>query len=152
MTASEQIVRTVADAPWLPPGGRADVVRAEGVSCPEPASLVRLLVERDDAVFCVPRDGTGKRDLPTTRVEPGESGWAAARRVAGDVLGAPGDLTVVGYVRNTVRSGSGYPWPTPHAHFVVFRTGTVDVRVPGTWVPRAAPGDLVERHWWPLLG
>ncbi len=54
MTASEQIVRTVADAPWLPPGGRADVVRAEGVSCPEPASLVRLLVERDDAVFCAP--------------------------------------------------------------------------------------------------
>ena len=152
MTASEQIVRTVADAPWLPPGGRADVVRTVGGSCPEPASLVRLLVERDDAVLCVPRDGTGKLDLPTTPVAPGETGWGAARRLAGDVLGTARDLTVVGYVRNTVRPGPGYPWPSPHAHFVVFRTGAGDVRVPGAWVPLAAPGDLVERHWWPLVG
>jgi hypothetical protein len=92
MTASEQIVRTVVDAPWPPPGGRADVVRTEGGSGAEPTSLVRLLVERDDAVFCVPRD------------------------------------------------------------FVVIRTGTTDVGVPGTWAPLAAPGDLVERHGWPLVG
>ncbi|QJW36240.1 NUDIX hydrolase [Cellulosimicrobium protaetiae] len=152
MTAREQVVRTVADAPWLPPGGRADVVRAEGGSCPDPASLVRLLVERDDAVFCVPRDGTGRPDLPTTQVAPGETGWGAARRLADDVLGTHRDLTVVGYVRNTVRAGPGYPWPTPHAHFVVFGTGTAGVRVPGDWVPLAAPGALVDRHWWPLVG
>lgn len=152
MTAHERLLRSVPDAPWLPPGGRADIVLSRGGACPEPASLVRLLVEHDQAVFCVARDGSGKTDLPTTTVAPHETGPRAAARLAADVLGPSAELTVRGYVRNTVLAGRDYPWPTPCAHFVVFDARASAARVRGTWVPLGAPGDLVERHWWPLVG
>ncbi|KFD42929.1 hypothetical protein IU11_16365 [Cellulosimicrobium sp. MM] len=153
MTPGHHVVRSVADAPWLPPGGRADVVRTPGGGrCPEPTGLARLLVERDGAVFCVPRDGSGRPDLPTVRVAAEESGQQAAERLAAAVLAGHADLTLVGYVRNTVSTtAADYPWPTPFAYFAVFRAAISAVRVPGTWVPREAPGDLVERHWWPLV-
>ncbi|MET7136173.1 MULTISPECIES: hypothetical protein [Cellulosimicrobium] len=81
-----------------------------------------------------------------------ESGQQAAERLAAAVLAGHADLTLVGYVRNTVSTtAADYPWPTPFAYFAVFRAAISAVRVPGTWVPREAPGDLVERHWWPLV-
>lgn len=59
---------------------------------------------------------------------------------------------LVGYVRNTVPAAPpGYPWPSPVAHFAVWRAAP-PARLPaGTWVPLHDPGDLVERHWWPLV-
>ncbi|WP_170176913.1 hypothetical protein [Myceligenerans xiligouense] len=64
-----------SDAPWLPPGGRADVVVHEPHDpAPGPVGLVRLLVtDPGDRVFCTPR--TGDRpgwDLPTAPVPDGD--------------------------------------------------------------------------------
>ncbi|WP_435735986.1 hypothetical protein V5D56_14400 [Cellulosimicrobium sp. PMB13] len=142
-------------APWLPPGGRADVVLLdEDVAMPEPTALVRLLI-RDDAgrVFCVPR--TGGRpgwDLPTRTVGdegPGEALDGLVRTV----LGRPHETTPLGFVRNTVPAGTTYAWPAPVAHFAVHRVlGSARPRVDGTWFDAAAAREhLGERHWWPLV-
>lgn len=153
--------------PWLPPGGRADVVLS-AQPAPEPTAVVRLLVTSGNDVWVVPRaDGKGL-DLPTARVT---DGVAAARASALDALlatapdGTTG-LRPLGFVRNTVPDPpTDYPWPAPVAHFAVWhgtvdrsagragaaRTGQEPQESGGRWLgPSAAAEALGGRHWWPL--
>ncbi len=146
---ARRLVVAIPDAPWLPPGGLAEVVAHPGGPAPAPTGLVRLLVRRDDHAFCVPRDGSGKADLPTRPVPDLGDGRAAAEGLARDVLGTAAGLRLVGYVRNVVAAGTAdYPWPTPLAHFAVWAAHG-EPRVPGEWLPLAGPA-LRDRHWWPL--
>lgn len=147
----ETVLRSTPDAPWLPPGGRAEVVRSS--VAPVPAGLVRLLVRRADTVLCVPRDD-GRVDLPTRAVAAGDpDGSVAASALARDLLGPGARPVPVGYVRNVVATpGEGYPWPAPLAHFTVWRADG-DPRGAGTWVDVRDPACVLrERHWWPLVG
>jgi hypothetical protein len=148
---ARRVLAATPDAPWLPPGGHAEVVADPGGPAPSPTGLVRLLVHRDGHAFCVPRDGSGKADLPTRPVPDLGDGRAAAESLARDVLGTAAGLRLVGYVRNVVAAeAEDYPWPTPLAHFAVWAADG-EPRVPGTWLPVAGPG-LRDRHWWPLAG
>lgn len=145
------VVRSTPDAPWLPPGSRAEVVRSS--TAPTPACLVRLLLRRGDEVFCVPRERTAALDLPTRVVDPADpDGRATAARLALDVLGQAASLVPVGFVRNVVpQDAPGYGWPVPLAHFVVWATTGVPV-VEGEWVDARGPRSLLaDRHWFPLL-
>lgn len=154
MTRYERVLSSRPEAPWLPPGGRADVVLAPDDHAPHPTCLVRLLVVRDRFVLCLPRDGHGRTDLPTAAVGPDEDAHVAAVRLARDVLGRTVELTLHGFVRNTVTDpGPDYPWPSPLAHFAVWRArlARTETVVDATWRPLDEPGDLVERHWWPLV-
>lgn len=156
MVQRPTLVATTPDAPWLPPGGRAEVLADPGGVPPRPTGLVRLLVRREGHVFCVPRTGSGADDLPTRAVPDLGDGVATVRSLAADVLGADAlgpdgtaGLRLAGYVRNVVPAGVGdYPWPVPLAHFAVW-TASGEPRVPGTWLPLDGPA-LRERHWWPL--
>ena len=142
------------DAPWLPPGSRADVVvAAAGQGPPDPVCLARLLVTCDGQVLTLPRaDGRGL-DIPTRAV--GEESLADCLESL--TLGALGRLrptTLLGYVRNLVPAPQpGYPWPVPHAHFAVWHCRLPRAReVEGTWLDlREAEAELGERHWWPLV-
>lgn len=153
---SDVLVRSTPDAPWLPPGARAEVVRSS--TAPTPACLVRLLVRRGTEVFCVPREKTAALDLPTRVVEisgveaSDPDGRAAAEGLAHDVLGQAAPLVPVGFVRNVVAEGvPGYGWLVPLAHFVVWETTGVPV-VEGQWVDARGSGSpLTDRHWFPLL-
>lgn len=153
---SDVLVRSTPDAPWLPPGSRAEVVLSS--TAPTPACLVRLLLRRGTEVFCVPREQTAALDLPTRAVEPSgvdtsdPDGRATAERLARDVLGQAALLAPVGFVRNVVAGDApGYAWPVPLAHFVVWDTTGVPA-VEGQWVDARGPGSpLTERHWFPLL-
>lgn len=145
------VVRTTPDAPWLPPGSRAEVVRSS--VAPSPACLVRLLLRRGDDVFCVPREQTGALDLPTRVVEASDpDGSATASRLALDVLGQAVPLVPVGFVRNVVVADApGYGWPVPVAHFAVWEAADAPV-VDGEWVEASSARSLLaERHWFPLL-
>lgn len=147
---SETLLTSAPHAPWLPAGGRADVVRAS--VAPAPTGLVRLLVRRGDTVFCTRRDD-GRIDLPT-RAVPGEDpdGSATVAALTREVLGAGVRPAPVGYVRNVVPEGvDGYPWPVPLAHFVVW-AASGDPRCDGTWEDVRGASTLRDRHWWPLLG
>ncbi|WP_239073185.1 NUDIX hydrolase [Sediminihabitans luteus] len=134
---------------WLPAGSRADVVRDPGGDVPSPTCLVRLLLERDGEVFCVPReDGATRLDLPT-RVVGALDPQVVADALAREVVGHGARPELLGYVRNVVTTpDAGYPWPAPLAHFTVWAVRGVPA-VAGTWVP---VHDLRERHWWPLVG
>ncbi|WP_098465240.1 NUDIX hydrolase [Isoptericola jiangsuensis] len=149
------VVTSRPDAPWLPPGGRADVVLDPDGAPPAPTGLVRLLLRSGDDVFCVPRDGgTGRLDLPTCVVPDHDDGRTAALGLARAVLGRDVVPTMVGYVRNEVllpgAASGNYPWPAPVCHFTVWQaTGTP--HLPGTWLPTDAASPLADRHWWPLL-
>lgn len=148
---SDVLVRSTPDAPWLPPGSRAEVVRSS--TAPTPAYLVRLLLRRGTEVFCVPREQTAALDLPTRPVEPSDpDGRATAERLVRDVLGQAAPLVPVGFVRNVVPEGvPGYAWPVPLAHFVVWEATGVPV-AEGQWVDARGPGSpLTDRHWFPLL-
>jgi hypothetical protein len=123
----ETLVHVTHDAPWLPPGGRAEVIRL--TTPPWPMAVVRLLLRDSDRVFCAPRQGTGRLDLPMLE--------AASDDVVRNVVEAPAD---------------GYDWPAPVAHFGVWAsdaTPTTD----GTWV-RLDDDEhrLRDRHWYPLVG
>lgn len=144
----ETVVVVTPEAPWLPPGGRAEVVRRE--IPPSPMSMVRLLLRRGDEVFCVPRSETGKLDLPTRRTDAGDAdGSVTIRALAAQVVGGRADLAFVGVVRNVVeRPVDDYPWPTPRAHFGVWASPDAPV-VDGTWADLST---LTERHWHPLVG
>ena len=148
---SEVIVRSMANASWLPPGGLAEVVISDTV--PWPVALVRLLLRREGEVFCVPRAETGDLDLPTRRVLAGdEGGKASAARLARETLGVAVVPVQVGFVRNVVeRPAAGYAWPIPLAHFTVWAADG-EPAINGTWVDAAtARSPLAQRHWFPLL-
>jgi len=119
---------------------------------PQPMSLVRLLIRDGDAVFCVPREGAGKLDLPTRHVRAGDpSGVKTVRELCIEVTGG-GPLSFVGAVRNIVPDPPGdYAWPAPTAHFGVWQTERAP-RIDGQWLDvRPATTVLSERHWYPLL-
>ncbi len=143
----ETLVGVTSDAPWLPPGGRAEVVQREVP--PSPMSMVRLLLRRGDEVFCVPRSGTGKLDLPTRLTAANDlDGSVAIRALAAEVAGLGADLAFVGAVRNVVeRPVDDYPWPTPLAHFGLWASPDAPI-IDGTWIDLAT---LTERHWHPLV-
>jgi hypothetical protein len=154
--SAPEVIATTPNAPWLPPGGVADVVLGGPVL--RPMGLVRLLLTDRDRVFCIPRDGSGKPDLPSARVGPDDldgtddlDGAAAIAELARRVVGAPVPLRYVGAVRNTVAVGAdGYEWPTPVAAFGVWTTDAAPV-VSGEWLRGGAGSMLAERHWYPLL-
>ena len=143
--------------PWLPAGGRAEVVRS-AAEPPAPTAVVRLLVTSGDQLWVVPRpDGRGL-DLPTAVVTGGvPEALAALRR------GVPGGTTAprpLGFVRNTVPDApADYAWPAPVAHFAVWQctaerqagaTGSAP-DPEGRWLdPDEAAAALGDRHWWPL--
>jgi len=145
-----QVIRSTVDAPWLPPGGVADVVLGGPVL--RPTGLVRLLLTDGDRVFCTRRDGAGKLDLPTVRVGAEDhDGVIAIAELARHVVGATGSLRYVGAVRNTVTVPTPeYEWPTPVAAFAVWTTVAWPV-LPGEWVDSGTGSVLAERHWFPLL-
>ncbi|MCC2320792.1 NUDIX hydrolase [Cellulomonas xiejunii] len=146
----EQLLHSTGDAPWLPAGGRADVVRS--AVPPSPVGLVRLLARDGSAVFCAARDD-GRVDLPT-RVVPADDpdGSVTAARLTREVLGDGPRAVPVGFVRNVVAAPDpDYAWPTPLAHFAVWTAVGVP-RGAGEWVDVAdATCVLRNRHWWPLL-
>ncbi|GAA1494016.1 NUDIX hydrolase [Curtobacterium herbarum] len=146
-----QVIASTVDAPWLPPGGVADVVLGGPVL--GPTGLVRLLLTDGHRVFCTRRDGSGKLDLPTARVGPDDhDGVLAIAALTRHVVGGPVPLRYVGAVRNTVRVPTPeYEWPTPVAAFAVW-TAVARPVVPGEWVDGGTGSVLAERHWFPLLG
>lgn len=154
MSAQERVLVSHQDAEWLPAQGRADVVLAGGSDvAPAPVCLVRLLVTRGDHILVEARpDGRGL-DIPTRAVRDGA--WEEAledllRRTVPDGCRRP---RLLGYVRNDVPGApDGYPWPTPHAHFVVWHCRLpADRDAAGAWLDTVrAEAELRERHWWPL--
>lgn len=147
----EAVVADVVNASWLPPGGRAQVVRGGGPQVP--MCLVRVLLVRGGRAWCVPRDGGGKLDLPTRAVAPGDlDGSQTVRGLVSDVTGSEREARFVGAVRNVVGvTGNGYPWPVPVAHFGVW---AVDAEpcIGGVWLSLDDPMSLLrERHWFPLV-
>lgn len=150
----ERVVAAVPDAPWLPPGSRADVIASRQEDPPANTVLVRLALRRRGDLLLVERDGGW--DLPSRTVD-GTGVRAALDGLTADLMGAADALAprLLGYVRNTVPTpGDDYPWPAPKACFAVY----TDELMPsvdtdrGTWfglgdAARAAG----ERHWWPLF-
>ena len=151
----EKVVASFPDAPWLPPGGRADVVASQQDDPPSPTVLVRLAVLADRRLFVVERAGRGL-DLPFRVVGDGSVGGTLAA-LGSAVVGTPGtDPGLVGYVRNIVeRPAADYAWPTPRACFAVYAVHLgepAELGVPGRWVTHDEAGSaLSDRHWWPLL-
>lgn len=145
-----QVIQSTVDAPWLPPGGVADVVLGGPVL--RPTGLVRLLLTDEDRVFCTRRDGSGKPDLPTAHVGAGDhDGAVAIAGLARHMVGGPVPLRYVGAVRNTVTVPTPeYEWPTPVAVFAVWTTDAAPV-VAGEWIAGSAGSVLAERHWYPLF-
>lgn len=154
MSISERVLVSHQGAAWLPVQGRADVVLA-GVPAvpPSPICLVRLLVTCGTSILVEPRpDGRGL-DIPTRAV--GDGAW---KEQIDDLLrqtlasaGHPARL--LGYVRNDVAGApEGYPWPAPHAYFVVWHYPAPTRRdARGRWLDAAeAEAELRDRHWWPL--
>lgn len=151
----ERVVRSVPEAPWLPPGSRADVIRSRQDDPPSTTVVVRLALWHGTDLLVMDRtDGRGP-DLPSAPVahlSPGE----ALDRLHRVVTGAPAaDLHLAGYVRNVVPVPEpDYPWPAPVASFAVWRR---DVRsangLPvGRWLAQEEQEDqLSGRHWWPIF-
>jgi hypothetical protein len=156
MTSQARVLASTQDAPWLPPGGRADVVLAGvGEDPPVPTCVVRLLVVRDGAVLVVTRPDRGGLDLPTRRVGD-ESPDDALRALASETPAVAAEPALLGYVRNVVeKPADGYPWPVPEAHFAVWvsdlEAGRGRRAQTARWLDRQeAEEHLGERHWWPL--
>lgn len=153
MPEEDELLVSVADAAWLPEGGRADVVLAGPDAVPpDPTCLVRVLASRDGKVFTVPRaDGKGL-DLPTLPVGDGTA-HGCLQALMAQVVGSAHPAVLLGYVRNVVPDApADYPWPSPEAHFAVWHCAVPAACEPrGTWLDAAeAESQLGERHWWPL--
>lgn len=147
----ETLVHVTHDAPWLPPGGRAEVVRR--TTPPRPMSVVRLLLRDSDRVFCVPRQGTGRLDLPMLEAAHGDlDGTVTVRELTQRITGEHLGMQFIGAVRNVVEApADGYDWPAPVAHFGVWASDATPM-IDGTWVPLDDDGhQLRDRHWYPLV-
>jgi hypothetical protein len=107
--STARLVSRTVGAPWLPPGGDAEVWVGDIDSLPGPSLIVRLLLTRRTGsgptrFFCVP--SAKGLDLPTRFLdqdtERPDPSRGVARLVAA-VLG-PRDVTTrcVGYARNVV--------------------------------------------------
>lgn len=116
-------------------------------------SVVRLLLRDSDRVFCVPRQGTGRLDLPmreAARDDP--DGTATVRELAKRITGEHLTMQFVGAVRNVVEApNDGYEWSAPLAHFGVWASDAAPI-TDGTWV-RLDDDELQlrDRHWYPLV-
>ena len=147
----EELIHTTLDAPWLPKGSRAEVIRS--TVPPRPTSMVRLLIRRGTTVYCVPRERTGTLDLPTRIVPPSDpEGVATAIQLARDVLDEASAITLIGFVRNVVDQAAGdYEWPAPLAHFCLWAAdGSPTGR--GKWLSTDDPASpLSDRHWFRLV-
>jgi len=155
-----QLIRSVPDAAWLPAGGTAEIWAGADIKVPEPAVIVRLLVQRTTQagaeLFCVP---TAKGlDIPTVFLGSGD-GWrpwpAGVAELTSRFLAQDVSTRCVGFVRNIVPiPDDTYRLPPPVAHVPVF-TPVDPLLAPtegdGTWIgPADAPSLLAERHWWPI--
>ena len=149
--ADERIVSEQRDPSWLPTGSRVQWLIS--AVPPSPMGLVRLLIRDGDRVFCVPREGGGKLDLPTRQVGSEDpAGSEAILALSIDVTGSTEAPRWIGAVRNIVPDSiGGYEWPTPIAHFGVWRTESMP-RIDGRWLDaRVDNSPLKERHWHPLI-
>ncbi|QGN59001.1 DUF4031 domain-containing protein [Nostocoides sp. HKS02] len=150
----ERVIRSVPDAPWLPPGSRVDVIASRHEAVPANTVVVRLALVRGENLLAV-AGPDGGLDLPSRPV--GDTGAAdAVEELRHSILGASRDAApqLLGYVRNTVpKAGPEYPWPTPQACFAVFvERDVLEEAVDGRWLDAdGARAALSGRHWWPLL-
>lgn len=117
-------------------------------------AVVRLLLRDSDQVFCVPRQGTGRLDLPMLEAASDDvDGTAAVRELAQRITGEHAGTHFIGAVRNVVEApADGYDWPAPVAHFGVWASDVAPI-TDGTWV-RLDDDEhqLRDRHWYPLVG
>ena len=151
----ERVLRSTADAPWLPPGGRADVITSRQDDPPPNTVVVRLAVTGPRGLL-VQRRPDGGPDLPSRPVGSSTAAAALGALVASAVGGAGrASPSLIGYVRNVVRQpDETYPWPTPFACFAVHALSSDDLGalVDGEWVALADnASQLGHRHWWPLV-
>lgn len=156
MDRSARLLQETPDAPWLPPGGCAQVWVGSDCDVPEPAVIVRLLLTRSrmgrTEFFCIqtPRG----LDLPT-RVVGSVPPLIALEQLVDETVGASAaSVGCVGFVRNVVAQATeDYTFPVPLAHVPVFEArGAVTPRVPGTWLGVDEATALVDqRHWWPIV-
>lgn len=158
MHTGEQVLTSRPDAPWLPAGGRADVVlAATDAPVPDPVCIVRLLTtyadEAGPRLHVVSRSDGGGPDLPTRLVADG-SPEACLAALAADTWGHHLPVRLLGYVRNVVTPPvDDYAWPVPHAHFAVWHAELASPAHPGSGVWLSADEArevLADRHWWPL--
>lgn len=152
----ERVVASVPDAPWLPPGSRADVIASRQEDPPSHTVVVRLALRRGTDLAVVDRPDRRGADLPSAPVG-GLAATDAVDRLHRVVTGgpAPVGLRLVGYVRNVVREpDADYPWPTPLASFALWGRELDDAEdlLAGRWMPAGEQSlALGDRHWWPLL-
>jgi hypothetical protein len=160
MVDSPRLIRSVPDPGWLPAGSTAEVWVGAELEVPEPAVIVRLLVQREvpagRELFCV--ETAKGADLPTVFLGT-DDGWRPALAGVADLaaryLGRSAPTRCVGFVRNVVPTpDETYRLPAPTAHVPVFAP-TDPSLVPsagaGTWIGgTAAPSLLSGRHWWPI--
>ena len=117
-------------------------------------AVVRLLLRDSDQVFCVPRQETGRLDLPMLEAARDDlDGTVTVRELAQSITGEAIGLRFIGAVRNVVEApADGYDWPVPVAHFGVWASDATP-KAHGTWV-RLDDDEhqLRDRHWYPLVG
>lgn len=150
----ELVVLSTPDAPWLPPGSRADVIASRQDNPPPNTVVVRAALSSDKGLFVVERADGGGPDLPTRTVQSGESAESALTALCEGIGVSSAGAVPLGYVRNVVKaSGPGYAWPVPNACFTVFSVpSNGQAPTSGSWCPPSAQQrELGERHWWPLL-
>lgn len=152
----ERVVMSTPDAPWLPPGGRADVIASRQDDPPPNTVVVRLAVTGPSGLL-VHRRTDGGADLPTRAVgddSPHEALTALLADVGHSTESRTGPRHI-GYVRNVVRTDAeGYGWPRPFACFAVHAL-ILDDRsqgLPGEWIAlQDTAAELDRRHWWPIV-
>lgn len=148
----ERVVMSTPNAPWLPPGSRADVIASRQDNPPPNTVVVRVVVRGPRGLLVVDRaDGRGP-DLPARVVADGESAEQALRDLCHELGTSVDDAVLLGYVRNVVRNpDAGYRWPVPAACFALFSVPAADT-LTGRWCePERQRDELGERHWWALV-
>ena len=150
--STEVVIARHDPCAWLPEGGLAEVVWANGSAVPHPTPVARVLITEGDAILAVERDDGRGLDIPTAAVTSDLrttlQGLMSSVLSDGEVA-----LRLLGFVRNTVPAGPGsYPWPRPIAHFAVWHCRVNNgARRRGRWLDRdEAQAHLGMRHWWPL--